>query len=157
MDNRFQFFDVIKGIAILGVVLFHIGLLNYGYLGVDVFLVISGYLTTISLLKYKSMNGSNYSNFIKRRITRLAPISLIAIAISLFICYFVMVPADFKLCSEMVVGSSIFMGNVVQYITSRDYWDSINDFKPLMHLWYVGLIFQFYILFPIIFSPPLKA
>ena len=42
MDNRFQFFDVIKGIAILGVVLFHIGLLNYGYLGVDVFLVISG-------------------------------------------------------------------------------------------------------------------
>lgn len=151
MDNRFQFFDVIKGIAILGVVLFHIGLLNYGYLGVDVFLVISGYLTTISLLKYKSMNRSNYSNFIKRRITRLAPMSLIAIAISLFICYFVMAPTDFKLCSEMVVGSSIFMGNVVQYITSRDYWDSINDFKPLMHLWYVGLIFQFYILFPIIF------
>lgn len=151
MNPRYIFFDILKGIAILVVILYHMGILPLGYLGVDVFLVISGYFTTATILKTYPTGTFNYFSFIKSRIIRLLPLVLIATIVSTIIGYFVMIPGDFKFFCEMAVGCSVLSGNIIQYITSRDYWDAINDFKPLMHLWYVGLIFQFYLLYPLIF------
>ena len=62
-----------------------------------------------------------------------------------------MLPEHLKNLSETVAGTSFFSNNFVQYITSGDYWDQSNDFKPLMHTWYIGLMFQFYVLYPLIF------
>ena len=143
--------DMLKGMAIVAVILFHAGIFNYGYLGVEVFLVIAGYLTTKSIIKQYDNNKFSYWHFLVARIVRLWPLVLSVSMVSLVIGYFTMLPTNYKNTAETALGSSIFLNNFIQYITAGDYWDAANEYKPLMHTWYVGLIFQFYLLFPLFF------
>ena len=62
-----------------------------------------------------------------------------------------MLPTNYKNTAETVLGSSVFLNNFVQYITAGDYWDASNEYKPLMHTWYISLVLQFYILYPLFF------
>ena len=149
-NNRSSLLDLIKGLAIISVLLFHIGLFRYGYLGVDVFFVIAGYLTTCSIIKQYDNNNFCYWRFLLNRLVRLWSLLLIASIVSLIVGYYTMLPASYKNTVETVFGTSIFVNNFVQYITAGDYWDSSNEYKPLMHTWYVGVLFQFYILFPLL-------
>lgn len=149
--NRVEGLDILKGIAIISVVLYHAGIMSYGYLGVDIFLVISGYLTTKSISKNYSTGDFNYFRYIRNRLSRLYPPALIATAVALGISYFVMLPVALKNVCETAIGTLTFTNNFVQYIVSQNYWDYSNEFKPLMHTWYIGLVFQFYLVFPLIF------
>lgn len=149
--TRSALLDVLKGTAIICVVLFHIGLFPYGYLGVDVFFVIAGYLTTCSIIKQYDKNGFSYWNFLLNRLVRLWPLLLIVSWVSLVAGYYTMLPTSYKNTAETVWGTSVFLNNFVQYITAGDYWDASNEYKPLMHTWYVGVLFQFYLLFPLLF------
>lgn len=74
--NRVDSLDILKGIAIISVVLYHAGIMSYGYLGVDIFLVISSYLTTKSISKNYSTGDFNYFRYIRNRLPRLYPSSL---------------------------------------------------------------------------------
>lgn len=141
--------DLLKGIAIITIILYHFGLLSSGYLGVEIFFVISGYLTTLSLLH--EGNEINYFKFIKKRLIRLYPLAVLACLVSFAIGYYVMLPDYFKNTCETIAGTCMFSNNFVQHITSGNYWDQSNDYKPLMHTWYIGLLFQFYLLYPLIF------
>lgn len=149
--ERLFFLDVMKGIAILGVVFFHANLFKYGYLGVDVFFVIAGYLTTKSIVKQYKNGSFCYFKFLKNRLIRLWPLLLIVCVVSLGLGYFSMLPTNYKNTAETTIGSSLFLNNFVQYITAGDYWDASNEYKPLMHTWYIAVVFQFYMLYPLFF------
>lgn len=149
--QRSYFIDFVKGFSIIAIILYHCGLLPNGYLGVDIFLVVAGYLTTKSILGSLDRNDFTYKKFLENRLLRLCPLLLLVCAVSLLAGYFLMLPENFENTCETVVGTSGLFNNFVQYITSGNYWDQSNDYKPLMHTWYVGLIVQFYMVFPLVF------
>lgn len=76
-ESRLYILDMLKGIAIIGVVFFHANLFSYGYLGVDVFLVIAGYFTTKSIVRQFDNGGFSYLNFLEERLVRLYPLLII--------------------------------------------------------------------------------
>ncbi|MBQ6653381.1 MAG: acyltransferase, partial [Prevotella sp.] len=151
MNSRNQILDLFKGIAIIAVILYHANLFTYGYLGVEIFLVIGGFLITKSILRSYEKGNFSYWSYICNRLVRLWPLALIISAIALLGGYFTMLPDAYKNTCETAVGTATFTNNFVQYITSGDYWDTANEYKPLMHTWYLGVIFQFYVLYPFIF------
>lgn len=153
---RHKYLDVLKAIAIIAVVLYHSGYSTYGYLGVDLFLVIAGYLTTRSLcsrllLSNDQTGGRFYVNFELNRINRLLPPLLIIGVFCMLVGYMVMLPDDYENLSQSVIASNFFGNNILAAITTKDYWAVTNEYKPLMHTWYVGVIMQFYLVYPILF------
>ena len=150
MKQRNMAIDGIKGLAIIAIAFYHFGggFLPYGYLGVDIFLVISGYLFVKQITAQITQNEFHYFSFITKKILRLWPIIIVAIISSLIIGYFLMLPDDYENLAESAIASSVFANNILQCITTKNYWDIVNLYKPLMHLWYVGLLMQAYIIFP---------
>lgn len=147
--NYYADLDILKGIATIAVVLYHLSgtILPYGYLGVEVFLVISGYLMMTGVLRAITNDSFSYFKQIINRLLRLWP-SVIAIAlISLAIGLFMMLPDDFENVSQSAIASTAFANNILAAITTKDYWNSANVFKPLMHTWYLGVLMQAYVVF----------
>ena len=120
------------------------GGLTSGYLGVDIFLVVSGYFMMKSIIRAMRENRFSYWKYLKGRIARLWPMILITAAIALGVGAFTMLPDDFENLSQSVIASNVFANNVLSYITTGNYWDVANVFKPLMHTWYVGVLLQAY-------------
>ena len=145
--RRYSYLDVLKAMAIIAVILYHSGFLKYGYLGVDVFLVIAGYLTTRSMADGKK----GYFPFIWGRVLRLLPVLLVAGLAAIAVGWFIMLPDDYENLSESVIATNVFGNNILSAITTGDYWDVANDYKPLMHTWYVGLLMQLYLVYPLFF------
>ena len=152
---RLKYLDVLKAFAIFAVVLYHSGFMTFGYLGVDLFLVINGYLITKSLSKKVFSCDDNasagYIAFEISRIVRLLPVLLIAGLTCMALGFWAMLPDDYENLSESVVATNLFGNNILAAITTKNYWDVVNEYKPLMHTWYVGLVMQFYIVYPILF------
>ena len=147
---RIKYIDILKAIAIIAVVLYHTGLMTYGYLGVDLFLVIAGFLTTRSLftkvITSVSPNGG-YFTFEFSRVIRLLPPLLFAGLVCMLVGYITMLPDDYENLSQSVIATNCFGNNILASITQSNYWDISNDYKPLMHTWYVGVIMCSSILF----------
>lgn len=143
--------DGIRGLAVISVILFHLGYLPNGYLGVDVFFVISGYLITGIVYNEVKENTFSILKFYERRIRRIIPLVLFTtlIAFILGICF--MLPDDLENLSQSIFASNFSANNILMYITSSDYWAVKNDYKPLMHTWSLGIEEQFYLFYPILF------
>ncbi len=150
-SERNQTLDVLKGLAIAAVVLYHSGG-GYGYLGVDIFLVISGFFMMSGLLRDIENNSYSYFRTIRKNILRLYPLLLIVTAVSLLVGLFVMLPDDFENLGQSAVASSLFSNNLLSMITTRNYWDVINEYKPLMHTWYLGVLMQIYVIFQLLIA-----
>lgn len=142
--------DAMKGIAVAAVVFYHLKILEYGFLGVDVFFVIGGYLTARSISRRLEENRFSCREFMVSRLVRLFPLVLLAGFLSLAVGFAGMLPDDFENLSESIVASNVFSNNILAAITTKNYWDIVNDYKPLMHLWYVGVLFEFYIAYVLI-------
>lgn len=143
--------DGLRAFAVLSVVFFHLGFLPNGYLGVDIFFVISGYLIT-SIIYAETLNGKFCVwDFYLRRIRRIVPLLLFTTSLALVAGYFFMLPDDLDNLGQAVFASNLSANNILMYITSSDYWASRNDYKPLMHTWSLGVEEQFYLLFPFLF------
>ena len=149
--------DLLKGFAILAVVLYHSGIFPSGYLGVDAFLVINGFLIVPKLIRDIQKGSFSFLTFLEKRIMRLLPLMLLASAVVLLIGYFTMLPDDFENLSESAVATNFFSNNILQAMTTKNYWAVNNDYKPLMHTWYIGILFQFYLLLPLILMLLKKA
>lgn len=137
VNARLAYLDVLKVIAIIAVVLYHAGILGYGYLGVDVFLVLSGFFVA------RCFEGKSHFGFVGGRILRLLPVLLVAGLVAMAVGWFTMLPDDYENLGESVVATNLFANNILSAITTGDYWNIANEYKPLMHTWYVGLLMQF--------------
>ena len=132
--------DALKGISIIAVVLYHVGILPYGYLGVDTFLVINGFFIIPSLIESQTIGNYSFGQWFVTRMSRFLPIIIIASVVCLAIGYFVMIPDDYENLSQSTFASLIFCQNILSAITTGNYWDSVNEYKPLMQSWQLGVI-----------------
>lgn len=141
----------LRALAVIVVFIFHLGYMKNGYLGVDIFFVISGFLIT-GILNKEFLNGSySIKNFYLRRIRRIIPLVLLINIIAIIIGYIIMLPDDYENLAQSVIATNFFSNNILQYVTTGNYWEVANDFKPLMHTWSLGIEEQYYIIFPLIF------
>jgi peptidoglycan/LPS O-acetylase OafA/YrhL len=143
--------DGLRAIAVTFVILFHLGYLTNGYLGVDIFFVISGFLITSIIYTSAKKNEFSILKFYERRIRRIIPLVLFVCLTALLIGIFVMLPEDLENLSQSVIASNFSINNILMYITSGNYWATKNEFKPLMHTWSLGVEEQYYLLYPFLF------
>ncbi len=135
----------------IAVMLFHVGQLPSGYLGVDVFFVISGYLITGIIDREISQGQFTLGQFYMRRARRILPLSLVVVLIVALVGTGCMLPDDLENLGQSVVATNVWANNILQAVTTRDYWDVVNEYKPLMHTWSLGIEEQFYVLYPALF------
>ena len=141
--------DGLRAIAVLAVILFHANFLPQGFLGVDVFFVISGYLITSIINQQLADKNFSLRKFYLRRIRRIVPMLLLISIIALAIGYFTLLPDDFENLNESIIASSLFANNILLSLT-RGYWDIANTYKPLLHTLSLGVEEQFYLFFPLL-------
>jgi peptidoglycan/LPS O-acetylase OafA/YrhL len=142
--------DGLRGIAVLSVVGFHAapGRVPGGFIGVDIFFVISGFLISSIIFDGLATNTFNFVKFYTRRIKRIFP-ALIVILLGCFIfAQFVLVADEYKQLSKHVAGGAGFVSNLILWSESG-YFDNASETKPLLHLWSLGVEEQFYIIWPI--------
>ena len=143
--------DGLRAFAVVSVILFHLGFLPNGYLGVDVFFVISGYLITSIVYRESERGKFSIIHFYERRIRRIFPLALFTAAVALALGLYYMLPDDLENLCQGVVASNFSANNILMYLTSSDYWAVKNEYKPLMHFWSLGIEEQFYLLYPFLF------
>lgn len=141
--------DLLKGFAIIAVMLYHAGWCKSGYLGVDVFLVLNGYFVVPQVMRQIEKRRFCYFAFLEKKIFRLLPLVLLISCSALAIGYWGILPGDYRFLSEEVIASSIFGNNILQAMTTQNYWAAIYH-KVLMHTWFLGVLMQFYVLFPLV-------
>ena len=150
MEKKYRYdIDLLKGFAIIAVVLYHAGWCKSGYLGVDLFFVLNGYLVVPKVMIEIEDGRFRYFSFLEKKVFRLLPLVLLVSGLSLAVSYWGMLPHDLRFLSEEAVAASTFMNNALQAITTQNYWAAIYQ-KVLMHTWFLGVLFQFYIVFPLL-------
>lgn len=145
--------DGLRAIAVLPVIFFHGGFswFSGGYIGVDIFFVISGYLITSIILDERIRDKFSITNFYERRARRILP-ALSVVLLSTTIAAFILMPADLlKLYSQSLASVATFSSNVFFYLTSG-YFSTASDEKPLLHTWSLAVEEQYYIFFPIMIA-----
>jgi peptidoglycan/LPS O-acetylase OafA/YrhL len=143
--------DGLRALAVVPVILFHAGFVNFGggFVGVDIFFVISGYLITAIILNDMSKNSFKLIDFYERRARRILPALFFVVLCSLPFAWFLMLPQDFKNYSESLVAVATFSSNILFWITSG-YFEAASELKPLLHTWSLAVEEQYYLLFPLI-------
>lgn len=142
--------DGLRALAILPVVFFHAGfqLFEGGYVGVDIFFVISGYLITSLIIEEISSNKFSLAHFYERRARRLLPSLFFVILVCLPFAIFWMPLENLKEFGGSLIAVSTFSSNVFFWLQSG-YFDSSVDLKPFIHTWSLAVEEQFYIFFPV--------
>jgi len=143
--------DGLRAIAVIVVMLFHAGFqfISGGFLGVDIFFVISGYLITSIIFIEKSKDDFSLWNFYERRVRRLMPALFIMMIICIPFAVLMMQPDDLQNFGQSLISTSLISNNILLFITSG-YWDLSSEFKPLLHTWSLGVEEQYYIFFPLL-------
>lgn len=149
--------DGLRGVSVCAVVFFHAfpHLLPGGFLGVDVFFVISGFLITAIFLKsppQKEQTIFQYlSNFYKRRAVRLFPSLIILLMLVLISGFYLLLPSELASLAEHSLAGIFFLENLNLVAESSEYFQTSIEYKPLMHLWSLSIEEQFYLFYPILF------
>ena len=141
--------DGLRAVAVLSVVFCHAGFhCPGGFIGVDVFFVISGYLIAGLILKELKQGTFTRANFWERRVRRIVP-ALAVVVIATFVAgWFILMPEDFASFGKSVVGLALLASNV-QFWKSIDYFNDAAEEKPLLHTWSLSVEEQFYIFVPV--------
>lgn len=142
--------DGLRAVAVIPVILFHAGFVTFGggFVGVDVFFVISGYLITSIIVSEKERGDFSLVNFYERRIRRILPALFFVMLVSLFFAWLWLLPSDMVSFSQSLAAVSTFSSNMFFWRTSG-YWGLENELIPLLHTWSLAVEEQYYLLFPI--------
>lgn len=144
--------DGLRAVAVLPVILFHAGFGAFGggFIGVDVFFVISGYLITGILLREMEEGRFSLLHFYERRARRILPALFLVMTACLPFAWAWMLPSQFADFARSLVWTSLFGSNFYFWSTSG-YFDMVAEEKPLLHTWSLAVEEQFYLVFPLAF------
>ena len=143
--------DGLRTLAVIPVIFFHAGFKFFsgGFVGVDVFFVISGYLITTIIIKELNNNTFSIKRFYERRARRILPALLFVILISSIISFVFLTRSELASYFKSVIATLLFFSNFYFYKITP-YFRSESDLEPLLHTWSLSIEEQFYIIFPII-------
>lgn len=143
--------DGLRAVAVIAVVAFHAFPAYFpgGFIGVDVFFVISGFLISTIILKQLRRSTFTVANFYRRRIRRIFPALAIVLATCLLFGWYALLPDEFELLGKHVAAASVFVSNFVSW-HEVGYFDRDAALKPLLHLWSLGIEEQFYLGWPLL-------
>lgn len=149
MDYRREI-DGLRALAVVPVILFHAGFEAFsgGFVGVDIFFVISGYLITTIILAELEQGKFSIINFYERRARRILPALFLVMAVCVLYAWFWLFPSDMKEFSQSLVAVALFASNFLFWIKSG-YFDSVAELKPLLHTWSLAVEEQYYVFFPL--------
>ncbi|MEN8832575.1 acyltransferase family protein [Pacificibacter sp.] len=142
--------DGLRAVAVLPVILFHAGVsqISGGYVGVDVFFVISGFLITGILARELEAGQFSIVGFYERRARRILPALFLVLTISSCLAFFIMLPYEFAAFGRGILAVIFFASNVLFWRESG-YFAASSELNPLLHTWNLAVEEQFYILFPL--------
>jgi peptidoglycan/LPS O-acetylase OafA/YrhL len=142
--------DGLRALAVLPVIFFHAGFefFNGGFIGVDIFFVISGYLITTIIISEMAEDNFSIVNFYERRARRILPALFFVMAACLPFAWLWFLPSDLKDFGQSLVAVSIFSSNILFWIEGG-YFGTAAELKPLIHTWSLAVEEQYYVLFPI--------
>ncbi|RQR43548.1 acyltransferase [Burkholderia sp. Bp9131] len=145
--------DGLRAVAVLSVVLFHAfpSILPGGFVGVDVFFVISGYLITNILLAELDDDRFSVLRFYGRRVRRIFPAFVLVMIATYALGWFSLFKGEFKQLGEHIAAGAAFVANFA-FWNEAGYFDTASNTKPLLHLWSLGIEEQFYILWPLLLA-----
>lgn len=143
--------DGLRALAVCFVILYHAFPHSFrgGFIGVDVFFVISGYLIGGIILRELSAGTFSLLHFYSRRILRIFPALILMLAVVLLVGHFVLFPDEYQSLGKHTLGGAAFVANLV-YWSEVGYWDVSATLKPLLNLWSLGVEEQFYIIIPVL-------
>lgn len=141
--------DGLRAIAVLAIVIFHINptRLPGGFVGVDVFFVISGFLITTIITRELDQDRFSFAEFYAKRIRRLFPALFATLLVCWIVGFFVLLPPEFQKLGAASVATVFYLSNIYFY-TQSGYFDDALESDPLVHTWSLGVEEQFYLLFP---------
>ncbi len=145
--------DGLRAIAVLSVMVFHIApnFLVGGYLGVDIFFVISGFLITSIILEKALKNEFSFIEFYQRRIKRIMPALIFMMAFFIPVSWLLLMPNELQRFGRTLIASFFSFSNVIFWRESGGgYFAPNSELKPLLHTWSLGVEEQFYLIFPIV-------
>lgn len=142
--------DGLRAVAVMAVLIFHAfpDALPGGYIGVDIFFVISGYLISGIILRNLQRDRFGFRDFYARRIRRIFPCLILVLLASYAAGWFLSLPDAFQHLGRHIAASAFFVQNMALW-TEAGYFDTATELKPLMHLWSLAIEEQFYLVFPL--------
>ncbi len=143
--------DGLRAVAVASVVAFHAfpKLLPGGFIGVDIFFVISGFLITTIIMQSHAAADFSYRDFYARRIRRIFPALMLVLVAVLAFGWYVLLNKEFAELGKQAAGGAVFIANFV-FWNEAGYFDTAAETKPLLHLWSLGIEEQFYIFWPLL-------
>ncbi len=143
--------DGLRAIAIILVIGYHAfpGIFQGGYIGVDIFFVISGFLISTIIFGNLSRKSFSYLEFYSRRVKRIFPALLLVVFFNWLVGWFILFPTEFNQLGKHIAGGIGFISNFILW-NEHGYFDSSSEVKPLLHLWSLGIEEQFYIFWPLL-------
>jgi peptidoglycan/LPS O-acetylase OafA/YrhL len=148
--------DGLRAISVFAIIIYHANfffdgsLFSGGFIGVDIFFVISGYLITSLIIKeILKTNQFSFKYFYERRIRRILPVLFFIIIVTSITSYFILLPSSLIDLAKSVFSIIFFSSNIYFWVTGNKYGDESELLRPLLHTWSLSVEEQFYILFPI--------
>lgn len=148
--------DGLRTLAVISVILYHaefsisgFNLFSGGYIGVDIFFVISGYLISSILLTELNKGSFSFLRFYERRVRRILPILFTVIVITIPFAWFYLLPKEMVEYSKSIIYSIFFSSNIL-FWSQDPYWATASNLKPLLHVWTLSVEEQFYLIMPIL-------
>ena len=144
--------DGMRALAILSVLFFHAYSSSFpgGFVGVDIFFVISGYLISSIIFRGLTLGSFSFFDFYARRVRRIFPAVTIVLIGSFILGFYLLTPGEFKDLIRESPYAAFFLENWHLYATTGGYWETATELKPLMHFWSLGVEEQYYIFYPLI-------